>query len=333
MPRHTGSLERYGLGIETTQGTAVAPTWWIPLYGGSTIADKHEYKNNESNYGTTAEVSDMQIGKQWSEGEFNGKIQLNSVGAEFTLLHGVSPTSVQRTSTGVWDHTWDMVLNSNTPKTATITENEPNYIGRYAGAVMDSWDLETELGDFVKRKFVLQARPSVTASDTPTYTDQEEFMTDMMNVRIAAEGATDATLDAATALKITGFSFGIKKNAEVAQYYGSKAVSDGVTKSVAIEGELEMYYDDRAFYTLANNSTSQAMAVNILNPNKIIGTSGTHNPALRFRLHAVKFQIPERDGDSNELVKVKVPFVAMFSFVSSGILTTRLTNAYVGTNY
>lgn len=333
MPRHTGSLERYGLGIETTPGTPVAPTWWIPLYGGSGIADKHEYKNNESNYGTTAEVSDMQISKQWAEGEFNGKIQLNSVGAEFTLLHGVNPTSVQRTSTGVYDHTWDMVLNSNTAKTATIAENEPNFIGRYAGAVIDSWDLETELGDFIKRKFALQARPSVTASDSPTYTDQEEFMTDMMNVRLAAEGALDATLDAATPLKITGFSLGIKKNAEVAQYYGSKAVADATSKSIAIEGEIEMYYDDRAMYTLANNNTAQAMAVNILNPNKIIGTSGTHNPALRFRLHCVKFQIPERDGDSNELVKVKVPFVAMFSFVSSGILSTRLTNAYVGTNY
>lgn len=333
MPRHTGSLERYGLGLEVTPGVAVAPKYWIPLYGGSKIADKHEYKNNEGNYGNTAEVSDMQISKRWGEGEFNGKIQLDSVGVELAMLHGVHPTSVQRATTGVYDHTFEMALNTNTPLTATIAENEPNYIGRYAGATIDTWDLETELGNFIERKIAFQSKPSVTAADTPTYTDQEEFLTDMMNIRIAAEGATDLTLDGTTPLKITGFKLGVKKNAELTQLYGSKDVQDPTNKSVAIEGELEMYYDDRAMYTLANNNTAQAMAVSLLNPNKVIGTSGSHNPALRFRLHAVKFQLPERDGDSNELVKQKIPFVALFSTVSSGIMSTRLTNTHAGTNY
>lgn len=333
MPRHTGSLERYGIGLEVTPGTPVAPKYWIPLYGGSRISDKSEYKNNEGNYGNMAEVSDMQVSKRWGEGEFNGKIQLDSVGVELALLHGQHPTSVQRTTTGVYDHTFDMLLTNNKQLTATIAENEPNYVGRYPGAMVDTWDLETELGNFIERKIAFQTMPSVVGSDTPAYTDQEEFLTDMMNIRLGAEGATDTVLDATTPLKITSFKLSIKKNAELAQYYGSKDVADPTAKSVAIEGEMEMYYDDRTMYTLANNNTAQAMAISLLNPSKTIGTSGSHNPALRFRLHAVKFQLPERDGDSNELVKQKITFTALFSTVSSGIMTTRLTNTHTGTNY
>jgi len=332
MARFVGRLRKLGIGKEATAGTAVAPTFWVPLYDGN-FQDKAEYKDNEGGYGNIAAISDTRISKEWSDGDYSGKIQLTSVGLELTALHGASPTSAQRTITGVYDHTYDMVLDSNDHKTLTVAVAEPNYSGRYAGIGIDSWSLDTELGDFIRRTVSLMGGASASSSETAAYVDEQEFLTEHMSVRIAAEGANDATIDAATAIKLTGFKLEVKKNAELQYEYGSRKPTGTSARTIEITGEIEAYYDDRAWYTLANNNTAQTMRITIKNPDVIIGTSGSHNPELRFTLARVKFQLPERASDNNELTKQTIPFKASLSLANGKILTTRLTNDYAGTNY
>ena len=338
MVRHIGRLHKFGIGIQTAPGVEKTPDFWIPLLEGSSFQDKPEYKDNEGGYGNTVGISDTQIGFNKADGDMNGKIQLRSVGAEMTLLHGQAPTSVQRTTTGVFDHTWDMLTSTNATKLATLSKEEPNFSGKHKDVGINTWSLDTELGDFIKRTMNLMGGPEYsTTAATPAYIDDIEFMTDHMNVRLAAEGANDATIEAATPIKITGFGLNFNKNVELTQEYGSKDPSSASSKVIAIDGSIEAFYDDRMYYTLArangNKGTSQAMRVSIKDANLIIGTSGSHNPEIRFTLSNIKFQLPEKTPDNNELVKQTIPFKAYVSMIDGKLLTTRVTNAYAGTAY
>jgi hypothetical protein len=331
MTRIIGRLTKIGLGKETTPGTAVAPTFWIPVLDLG-YDDKYEFKDNESGFGHIAAMQDNKVSKRWAEGDYGGKIQLESVGLELTGVFGQSPTSVQRTTTGVYDHSYTL-LNSNQHKTLTVAVSEPNFSGRYPYGGISTWALETELGDFIRRTVGLVSKVGSSSSETPAYTDQQEFMTTHLSVKLAAEGANDVTLDAATAIKVRGFNFEINKNAEGTQVYGSADIDGVINKQIEITGEIEMYYDDRVLHALAAAGTHQAMRVEMLNPDVIIGTSGSHNPALRFQFPKVALMFPEKDFDNNDVQTITIPFKA-YLHLSSGVLATaRLTNAYVGTNY
>lgn len=328
MSRNIGRLTKIGLGRETTRGTAVAPTYWIPVLDLG-FDDKIELKDNESGFGNLAAISDSQITKVWAEGDYEGKIFANSVGLEMVGVAGQLPTSVQRSTTGVYDNTYT-ILQSNQHATMTAAIAEANFTGRYSLAAVNSWALEAEVGDYIKRTVNLLSQASVAGSDTPAYTNEAEFLPKHMIVKMAAAGANDATLDAATALKIRSCNFEIAKNADGLQVFGSNALDDVVNKQIEITGEYEMYYDDRTYHTLAKNGTHQALRIEMINTDLIIGTSGTNNPALRFQFPEVALDFPERNFDNNDIGTIKVAFRAMLNIATGTLATIRVTNTING---
>ncbi len=327
MPRIIGRLTKLGLGRETTRGTSVAPTYWVPVLDLG-FDDKIELKDNESGFGNLANIQDSQIVKKWAEGDYGGKIFDKSVGMEFCGLFGATPTSVQRTTTAVYDHTFAMAQ-SNQHVSLTAALSEANYQGRYALSVINSWALEAEVGDYIKRTVNLLSKASASSSESVAYTNENEFIPKHMLVKFAAAGANDATLDAATAVKIRSLNLEITKNADGLQVFGSNDLDDIVNKAVEVTGEFEMYYDDRTYHTLAAAGTHQALRVEMINSDKIIGTSGTHNPALRFTMREVALDYPERGFDNNDVTTIKVSFRAMLNLASGTQIEGRVTNEVV----
>lgn len=328
MGRIIGRLTKIGLGRETTRGTSVVPLYWIPVLDLG-FDDKIELKDNESGFGNLANIQDSRITKQWGEGDYSGKIYDKSVGLELTLLFGALPVSTQRTTTGVYDNVYAMVQ-SNQHITGTAGVVEANYSARFALAAINSWSLESEVGDYVKRTVNLMSKKSASASDTPAYTNENEFTAKDMSIKFAAAGAVDATIDAATAVKIRSVNLDINKNADGLQVFGSNDLDDIVNKSVEVTGEFEMYYDDRTYHTLAAAGTHQAIRIEMLDTSTIIGTSGTHNPALRFTMREVALDFPERGFDNNDITTIKVGFRAMLNLATGTQIEARLTNAVNG---
>lgn len=328
MARIIGRLTKIGIGRETVRGTSVVPLYWIPVLDLG-FDDKIELKDNESGFGNIANIQDSRITKQWAEGDYSGKIFDKSVGLELVALFGALPTSVQRTTTGVYDNTYAMTQsNQHTSLTAAVAE--ANYTGRFALAMISDWQLECEVGDYVKRTVSLMSKKSATASDTPAYTNENEFTAKDIVVKFAAAGANDATLDSATAVKARTVNLEINKNADTLQVFGSNDVDDVVNKAVEVTGEFEMYYDDRTYQTLAAAGTHQALRIELLDSSKIIGTSGTHNPALRFTMREVALDYPERSFDNNDISTIKVSFRAMLNLATGTQIEARLTNEVNG---
>lgn len=329
MSRIIGRNTKIGLFKEAVRGTTGAPSFWIPVLDLG-YDDKLELKENESGFGNIAAVSDSQIIRKWAEGTYGGKIFDRSVGLELTALFGQSPTSVQRASSGVYDHTYAM-LNTNQHQSVTVAVTEPNYSGRYALGAFNSWSLQAEVGDYIRRTVNLMSKASASSSETVGYTNETEFLPKHMAIKFAAAGASSATLDAATAAKIRAFNFEISKNAEAIQLFGTTDIDDVINKQVTITGSFEVYYDDRSYHTLANNGTHQAIRIEMLNTDVTIGA--IHNPALRFEFPEVALQFPDKSFGNNDIAILTVNFTAVLNIASGSLVTARLTNLYAGTLY
>lgn len=328
MTRVIGRLTKLGLGRETVRGTAVAPLYWIPVLDLG-FDDKFDLKDNESGFGNLAAIQDSRIVKAWAEGDYSGKIYDKSVGLELALLFGGIPASTQRSTTGVYDNVYTMA-NTNQHTSGTLVVAEANQNARYALSVINSWKLEAEVGDYVKRTVNLISKTGVTGSDTPAYTNENEFISEDIVLKFAAAGAIDATLDSATAVKARSFSLEINKNADGLQVFGTNALDDVVNKQIEVTGEFEMYYDDRTYQALAAAGTHQALRIEMLDSSTIIGTSGSNNPALRFTMREVALDFPERGFDNNDIVTLKVSFRAMLNLSAGTQVEARLTNAVNG---
>ncbi len=331
MGRIIGRNTKIGLAKEATRGTGVPAAFWIPVLDLG-FDDNFDLKDNESGFGNIAAISDSQIVKRWGEGDYAGKIFDRSVGLELTALFGQSPTIVQRGTSGVYDHSYSM-LNSNSHQSVTATVSEENYTGRFPNGMIDSWALEAEVGDFIRRTVSLVSKPSTSATDTPGYTNEAEFLPKHMSVKLAAVGASDATLDGTASAKIRSINFEVNKNAEASQVFGSNDVDDVNNKQLEVTGEFELYYDNRTYHTLAAAGTHQSMRIEMINTDITIGTGTTANPALRFQFAEIALEWPSKDFDNNDIATVTVPFRAMLNIASASELTARLTNAYIGTLY
>lgn len=331
MTRITGRLTKIGIAKETTRGTAVAPVFWVPVLDLG-FDDNIELKDNESGFGNLAAIQDSGIVKKWGEGDYSGKVFDKSVGVEMTATFGQSPTIVQRGTTGVYDHSWTM-LQSNQHQTMTVAITEPNYTGRFPRGMVNSWSLKAEVGDWIKRTINVMSNSSASSSETVAYTNENEFLPKHMSVRLAAAGASSGTIDAATPSKMRAMSFEINKNTEDQMVFGSNDPDDIANDQIEVTGEFEVYYDDRTYHTLAQAGTHQAMRIEMINTDVIIGSSGSNNPALRFEFAECIFEEPERNFDNNGIQTLKVKFKAALNLATGNQVTGRLTNAYAGTAY
>jgi len=331
MARDIGRLTKLGLGKETPRGTEKAPDFWIPVLDLG-FDDRTKNKANEGGYGNIADAQGSQVVKAWADGDYSGKIQDKSVGIELTGVFGQSPVSVQRTTTGVYDHSFTMAQNS-THASLTIAKAESNFTARYPFGMVGSWSLEAEVGDFIRRTVSLMSKKGVSSSETPAYTDENEFVPRHMVVKLAAAGANDATIDAVTAAKMSSFTLDINKNVEEQMVFGSNEPDGFGNKQVEVGGRFVLFYDDRAYHTLAANNTHQACRVDMINTDTIIGTSGSHNPALRFTMPEIVLEYPEISFDNNDVKVITVNYKAVLNLATGAQITARVTNAYAGTAY
>jgi hypothetical protein len=324
MAKIIGRLTSVGIGLESTRGTSVAPSYWVPVTG-IDFDDKVGYIDNDSGFGRLEELNESDINQLWAEGSYEGKIFDRSVGVELCALFGATPTSVQRTTTAVYDHTFALAQN-NQHKSLTLGYKNANHDLRYALAMINSWSIEAALDNYVRRTVSYVAKKAATASNTVAYINENEFIPDDITFKLATNLAG---LSGASALKIISFNMEISKNAEALYVMGSNEPDDIANKQFAVEGSFEAYFDDITTYRdLVFANTKRALEIDIVG-NNTIGTSGTHKPAIRFQLAKVSLAEYERGFDNNDIMTQTINFKGLFSIADTAMINARLTNEVV----
>lgn len=327
MTRVIGRLSAVGIGLETARGTSVAPSYFVPITSFD-FDDKVEYIDNDSSFGRIEELNDSKVSKRWAEGGYEGKVFNNSIGVELVALLGQSPTSVQRTTTGVYDHDYEL-LNTNEHASLTLAYKDANQDVRYALAMIDEWELSADLDKFLTRSASYMSKASATSSNTVSHTEQDEFLARHLAFYI---DDTLADLDTATQTSITNFTLSFKKNVEVQYVFGPDDVATNAAKidniinqQFNVEGSFEAYRDDLTLRGYTLNGTQKALRLEAINTDTTIGT-GSDNPALRFDLAKVAFTEQERNWDANAATKQTISFKGLFSLSDTALVLARLTN-------
>lgn len=326
MAKIIGRTGAIGIAVETTKGTGEAPAFWVPVKSYS-FDDKIELVKNDSAMGRIEENNDADIIKLWGEGEYGGKIFINSVGAELVAVFGGSPVSAERGVSNVYDHTYALV-NSNDHDSMTIGYVDDIVDARFPYAMVNSWSLEVAVDDYVMRTINLISKKSATATNTPAFTNEVEFIPSQVSLKLASN---EAGLDGASAINVTAFNMEIAKNAEALYVLGSNEPESIINKQFSVTGTIELYFENttQRAYVFAN--THRAIRVDMVDTATDLGTG--HNPQLRFDLNEVVFEEFERGWDANDPLKQTLNFTALYSQADGEMITARLTNLEDGTNY
>lgn len=326
MAKVIGRTGAIGIAVEATQGTAVAPTFFVPVQSYS-FDDKVEYVKNDSAMGRIEEFNDADIIKEWSEGEYGGKVFIDSIGAELTALFGQSPTTAERGTSDVYDHSYELA-NNNDHKSLSVSYVDDVQDVRSPFAMINTWSLEVAVDDYVKRTVNLIGKKSATVTNAPAFTNEVEFIPSMVSLKLASNAAG---LDAATAINVTSFNMEVNKNAEALYVLGSKQPEDIINKQFGVTGSIELYFENTTYRDYVFANTHRAVRLAMVDTTVNLGSG--HNPELRFDLNEVVFSEFERGWDANDPLKQTLNFEALVSVTDDAMISARLTNLQDGSDY
>lgn len=320
MSKFIGRLVHVGIGKETVRGTAVDPTFWLPKME-FTHDDKIQQVVDESSLGVIEDAADASVTQKMSEGSVKGRIETEAFGLWLLATLGVdTPALVEA---GVYDHVFSIGQTAQHPSLAVSVKDPNSGVGlRYALSMIDTLEINAELNKYVE--YTTKFRGNKNASDTvtPAYVEQAFFLPQHGEFKLATNLAG---LGAASAISIKRANFTINKNLEDDQVLGNIEVADRLNKHFAIEGTIELLYEDRTFIdTILLGDLAKAMRIKFTNTGVLIGA--TSNPTLTFDFAKVKFSEVARTQDNNDLVRQTLTFKSFYSTSDAKSLVATLRN-------
>lgn len=308
MTNIIGRLEDVGIGVESTRGTAVAPSYWLAT-SDKTFEDRASVILDDSAYGVLGEHSQATLAKQWADGSLAGNVGQNSIGVLLVGLAGNVPTP--SVSSGEYTHTF-VQTNSVTNKSLTVAFKDANQDLRFANAMLDSLKLSWETDKFFNFEAQFMSKKSASASNTVSRAAENRFAAKDSVIKIAS---TQGGLDGASALAVRSASITFAKNVEDKQNLGSVDVADVLNKSMVITGTLEIYYDGTTYKDYVFNETERAVRLSVVNTDVTLANGS--NPTIEIDLYRVRFSDWDRQRGSNDVVTETVNFTALTDFSNS----------------
>lgn len=319
MSKFIGRLADIGIKKETTRGTAeTSATFWLPKMSFS-YDDKIEQVVDESSYGVIEDSTGASIISKFAEGEFEGKISSNSIGLLLlATLGGLSTTGPSQTT--VYTHTFS-VQEDNQCDSITVLQDDPNQDYKYALGMIDSFDLDVSLGEFCKVTCSFRSLVGSTATLTPSYATEYNFLPQHGTITYAD---TLAGLSSGTTVSLRSVKLTVSKNLEDDRKIGSVAAVDILNKQMSIDGSAELIFDAETFKTFMLADTAKAIRIRLTNTDVTIGSS--LNPKLTVDLAKVKFSEFTRNYGNDDIVTVSLAFKAFYSISDSQMIAVELIN-------
>ncbi len=323
MSKGIGRLFGVGIAKETSRGTPISSaSFWIP-FGEAAVEEKDQKVTDEQSFGVIEDSLGQSIVKQWAEVNIKAPIgDKHFPLLLFAALGGLSTGANADASGNVKDHTIT-VAQSAQHQSLTVFLKDPLASADYKHAlgVVESLEIEYQLGKFLEYSASLRAKKGTSASLSTAYAAENRFLPQHLTFKLAS---TLAGLGAASATNIRSLKLKISKNVEDDDVLGSVAPNDFLNKEFMIEGELEALWNDETFKTLALAATPQAIRLDLKNTDATIGTAA--NPQIRIDLAKVVFKEITRPIKINDLVKQTLSFKAHYSASDTKMITILVTN-------
>lgn len=322
MPPIIGRTIGVGLGKETTAGTAVAPTVWLP-HQDLTIEDRKDVITDNSALGTRFSAFAVDTDMERAEGDLNGIIYDRSFGHISLAGMGAVTTAAHATATGVNVHTFSA---GNTLPSYTIAKKDNNESVRHAYSMLNSLEITVEQGSYAGFSSSWLTRKSVTAANTVSYTEQNRFRPQDVKVYVAD---TVAGLDAATPARFGSLTLTINNNLFTGPALGTVAPDyyPGVVETSLSFGKL---YVDTTFKDLVFGTAKKALRIALTRTDISIGTITPTNPSVVVTFEPGFFSEWGREGGLDDLKRETISYQPIFSTAASKQFDLKITNTEAG---
>ena len=306
-----GRLGYLGLGIESSPGTPVSASVYLP-YTEVSMRNHHEPIEEIAAKTSRHMDRDSVQGKKWSEGDV--KINMDVVNAGYLWKMALGSELL---ATGTPNnHTFYTTVSSNTPTTATLLWGRDTDNEQYAFCALDELTLEVSDGLVEFTASMMGKFGTAIAAQSPTTTSGTVFSFKDMAVRFGAD-LTAAAIASAT--PVNDYQLTIANNVEVIHRSGSNDVSTIRNKGVRVNGEYTVFFEattDRDAYYALNK---RAMEVTF---------TGNANEATRIRIPRFRLDEGEISTGLDEFFVIKCSYVAE-DVVDSGarLIDVRVQNS------
>lgn len=320
MPAFSGRKIAYGVGRETTRGTAVAPGYWIPHLDGD-FKPRHEKALNDSALNVLNKYNDSATMKQWGEGSLEAKVQDDSFGLILAAVLGL-PVSAAKAApnAAVYDHTFNE-NQSNTGVSLSVVKKDPVSDLAFANSMIRSLEIRFEVGEFVKFTAEFVGKKGAAATSTVAYLAANEFKPKHISFK---EAANTAGIAGATALPIRSGRVTIDRAVDPYFVVGTDDPNEIFAKEVEITGDFVLRYEDETHRNLVFGDGHRAVEINMVNTDVVIGSSA--NPALKLTMPKVALHEWDTDQGRDAIVEQTVGFNALFDIATAKAITAVLTN-------
>ncbi len=316
MAKFIGRQQELGLGRESSRGTIVAPTQWVPKTNFS-VEDKAVKARVQASYGKIYPGDDALVSERYAQGDLEMEVQDNALALLlYSLFGGLTTASFL----SVYKHTLSIV-NSVQHQTLSLHMNDP--IGAaesptktlaYGRAMIDQVEITSVQGELamLKAGFVAQCHKDWTRQ-TPSYTQQNKFTSKHVSVKVASDLSG---LGAASKINVQELTLTIRKNVIRENSLGTVQPADILNRKIEITGKLKLTYEDRTYRDYMMNGTKKAMRIALVNGDVTIGST---NPAFQLDLPVVEFDQWEPSNALEDLATQEITFTALYD-VTNDIL-------------
>lgn len=319
MSNLIGRLRSVGLAKETTKGTAVAPTYWLPYTG----FNPNPVIQNKVKDGATGRIEaghENDIVSQMAQPSVEGILTDKAIGLLLLSAFGsVASVAKSAPNTAVYDHTFS-VLNSNAHPALTLSYKDANFGKQIAYSMLNKLEIEAKVSDYVRYKAEFIAKLEADGTTTPANTAENAFVPKHISVKIAD---TVAGLSGASAVALQSIKLTINKNAEAIFGLGSHDPSSIVNKELEISGDIECLENDATWRALFTAGTNKAMSITFLS-DAVIGSSSA--PQLVLTFNKVFFDSWKEGANLKDLIKENMTFKMLYSLTDSKAVGAVLTN-------
>lgn len=323
MAKYIGRRCSVGIAKETTRGTPVNPTYWIP-FATVSFDDKIDKARSEGAFAVLEDTENAYIVGKRSEGEIEFEMTDKFIGLFlYSLLGSVSTSNPE---TGVYTHSFTL-SNSNTHPSLSILTQDPIESTMFPLCVVDTLTIKVEPQGIVKWTVGIKGRGgnSWTTQSTNFTSVGNKFLSQHLKLKLATNiaGLASASVIYPKSLEITF-------NQNVIQDFvaGTVQVNDNINQQFSIEGNIELNREDNTYRNYMLNNTVRAMEINFLHTTLI---GATKYPQLQMQFPNVDFYEWEQDRALDSIVTEKINFKCNYDTVNgyNSIYLCKLTNNVV----
>lgn len=319
MSKFIGRLADIGIKKEAVRGTAeTTASFWLPKIS-LTLDDEIEQVVDESSLGVIEDSPNAAIVGKSATGELEGIIGDKSFGllllGAFGTVGTIGPTD------SAYTHTFSVQEDAQ-HDSLTLFLEDPNQDYTFALGMIDKLDLDFALGQFAKFTAGFRSKVGTTATLTPSYSAENNFLPQHGSFSYATNLAS---LGSATAVNVKSVKLSINKNIEDDRKLGSLDPADILNKQFAVEGSVELVFNDNTLKTEMLADTAKAIRIRLTNTDVLIGS--TSRPQITIDLAKVKFSKFEKQYENDGIVTATVDFKAFYSLSDAKMITVELINA------